>query len=128
MKLEILLPNKIFYQQETEKIQAEGKEGYFILLPHHIDYISLLEPSIITTYFKEKRYYIAVDGGILIKDGDLVSVSTKNAEATENFEKLHEKIKETFQTEEEAKRKIHQAFNYLENKFLQRFQTFIKKP
>ena len=38
MQLKIVLPTKIFLEQEARKVAAEAENGAFVLLPQHIDY------------------------------------------------------------------------------------------
>ena len=49
MTVKIFLPTEIFLEQENIlALTAEGLEGYFTLLPQHIDYVSILVPGILT--------------------------------------------------------------------------------
>ena len=48
MKLVVALPHRIAVQSRVFKVSAEGTHGTFTLLPHHLDYVVLLEPGILT--------------------------------------------------------------------------------
>ncbi len=45
MKLKVLLPTEIFINEEVEKVVAEADNGYFCLLPRHVDFVSALVPG-----------------------------------------------------------------------------------
>ena len=80
MRLKVLAPAKIIVDKEAEKIVARGLEGYFCLLPHHVDFVSGLSPGILSleeTAGGEQS--LAIDEGILVKCGDEVLVATRNA-------------------------------------------------
>ena len=46
MNLKILLPAEILIDNEVTKIVAEAENGYFCLLPHHVDFVASLIPGI----------------------------------------------------------------------------------
>ncbi|HMP53269.1 MAG TPA: F0F1 ATP synthase subunit epsilon [Candidatus Melainabacteria bacterium] len=81
MKLSIQMPSRIFLEQEdVVKIVAESTRGSFGILPNRLDCIAYLVPGIFLYELAGKdEFYIAVDCGILVKDGDRVSVSVHNA-------------------------------------------------
>lgn len=45
MKLSIITPEKKFYAGEITELMSENNEGKFGILPHHIDYITVLKPA-----------------------------------------------------------------------------------
>ena len=47
MKLKVLLPTEIFINEEVEKVVAEADNGYFCLLPRHVDFVSALVPGLL---------------------------------------------------------------------------------
>lgn len=48
MRVKIILPYKTILDIKVKKISAPGLEGYFQLLPKHIDYTWILKPGILT--------------------------------------------------------------------------------
>ena len=48
MQVKILLPSTVFLDQVAKKLVAEGQNGFFCLLPRHIDYTNALVPGILT--------------------------------------------------------------------------------
>jgi F-type H+-transporting ATPase subunit epsilon len=47
MRLKILLPTEIILDKEVIKVVAEAENGYFCLLPRHVDFVSTLVPGIL---------------------------------------------------------------------------------
>jgi F-type H+-transporting ATPase subunit epsilon len=80
LRLKIFLPSNAFAEEEVDKVVGEGPEGGFCLLPRHIDYVTALVPGILTyrTVEAEERF-LAIDSGILVKQGNQVLVSTRFA-------------------------------------------------
>jgi F-type H+-transporting ATPase subunit epsilon len=89
MKLKILLPTTILLEAETEEIVAEAENGSFGLLPSHIDFVTALVPGILSyTTTTGEIVYLAVDEGILVKQGEVVLVSTRKAVKGKDFKQL----------------------------------------
>ena len=83
MRLKILVPAGLFLDRAVEKILAESTQGWFCLLPKHIDMASALTPGILTYVADGKSYHLAVKGGVLVKKGDMVRISSRAAVAGE---------------------------------------------
>lgn len=80
MKLKVWLPTEVLLEEEVSRIKAEGENGWFGLLPKHIDFVTALVPGVMTFEPCGKpEEYLAIDRGILVKCGEAVSVSTRNA-------------------------------------------------
>jgi len=80
LNIKILLPSEVFYEGEAGKLTAEAPNGYFCLLPRHIDYVCALVPGIMMIEETAGNVSLfAVDSGILVKRGNDVFVSTRNA-------------------------------------------------
>ena len=64
----------------SDRIKAEAENGWFGLLPKHIDFVTALVPGVMTFQPGGRpEEYLAIDHGILVKCGPEVSVSTRNA-------------------------------------------------
>ena len=79
MRLRILLPTHVEIDEEVDKVSAEGLEGAFCLLPRHLDWVAGLVPSLLSYEQDGQERFLAVNGGILVKCGDEVAVSTFEA-------------------------------------------------
>lgn len=80
MRLVVLAPTRVVVDQPAFKVVAEAANGMFCLLPRHVDFVAALVPGIL--YFvdgEERQRYVAVDEGILVKRGSVVSVSCYEA-------------------------------------------------
>ena len=126
MKLSVFLPSEIFLETTVKKIVGEGPEGSFGILPRHIDMATALVPGILS-YVTEtgREEFLAVDGGILVKEGEKVSVATLMA-VKGDLGALRKTV-ETFIGElTERERKTRSAVARLEADFIRRFVEFGK--
>ena len=80
MKLKVWLPAQMLLEEEVNRIKAEAENGWFGILPKHVDFVTALVPGVMTFQPRGKpEEYLAIDHGILVKCGPDVSVSTRNA-------------------------------------------------
>ncbi|GAG39651.1 unnamed protein product, partial [marine sediment metagenome] len=87
--LKILLPDKTFLKMEVKKVTAEAENGWFCLLPKHVDFTTSLTPGILMLTTSEgKDILLAIDEGILVKYGEKVIISTRNAIEGEDLGEL----------------------------------------
>jgi len=99
MKLKVWAPTEVVFEQEVTKIKAEAENGWFGILPRHVDYVTSLVPGILSFELPEKRTeYLAIDHGILIKCGSEVSISTRNAVRGADLTTLKEAVRKQFHT------------------------------
>jgi F-type H+-transporting ATPase subunit epsilon len=110
MKLTVWLPAQVLLQEEVVRIRAEAENGWFGLLPRHIDFVTSLVPGILAFEPAGKpEEYLAIDRGILVKCGPEVSVSTRAAVRGADLGQLQQALKTQFQAQEEREKK---AFAY----------------
>ncbi|WP_373536815.1 F0F1 ATP synthase subunit epsilon [Microcoleus sp.] len=80
MYLKVVLPTKILLEIDVLKVNAEAENGMFCLLPHHLDFVATLVPSLLSFISSEdEEQFLAIDRGILVKQGDRVTVATQHA-------------------------------------------------
>jgi len=80
MRLKVWVPTEVLLDEEVTKVKAEAENGWFCILPRHIDFVTALVPGILSFEAPGKpTQYLAIDHGILVKCGPEVSVSTRNA-------------------------------------------------
>ncbi|HSM25598.1 MAG TPA: F0F1 ATP synthase subunit epsilon [Anaerolineaceae bacterium] len=97
MDLKILLPTEVFLETKASKIVAEAGDGFFGLLPRHVDFVSALVPSIFSYWNEDdEEILMAIDRGLLVKFGQEVLVSTRNAVSGVDLQELQRLIDETF--------------------------------
>ena len=105
MKLTVRLPSEVLLEEEVERIKAEAVDGWFGILPRHIDFVTALEPGVMTFQARGKaEEYLAVDHGILVKCGADVSVSTRNAVRGTSLEHLKTEVELQFRAREEREK------------------------
>lgn len=122
MKLKILLPAKVLLEEEVEKITAEAENGFFTILPRHVDFVSALVPSIFTYVASGgSEQYLALDEGILVKQGDFLYVSAARAVQGESLEALQETVESELKVLGESEKKSRAVMSRLEADTLRRF-------
>ncbi len=97
MKFKVRLPAEVLLEEDVQRIKAEAENGWFELLPKHIDFVTALVPGVLTFEPSGKpEQYLAVDHGILVKCGAEVSVSTRNAIRGTNLTQLRKDVELQF--------------------------------
>ena len=105
MTLKVWLPSEVLFEQEVTRIKAEAENGWFGLLPRHIDFVTALVPGVMTFQsFGKPEEYLAIDRGILVKCGSEVSVSTRNAVRGTNLSRLKADVEQQFLTQQEREK------------------------
>jgi len=126
MNLKILLPFKVFAEQNAvTRIVAESREGSFGLLPQRLDCVAALEPGILTYEAQgENEQYVALDKGVLVKSGQEVLISVRNAIAGTDLRQLREAVEREFLTLDEHEQNLRSVMVKLESTFARRFADF----
>ena len=126
MTLKILLPFRIFAEQKAvTRIVAETRQGAFGLLPQRLDCVAALEPGILIYETDgEEEKYVALDEGVLVKSGQEVLVSVRNAIAGTDLRQLREAVEREFLTLDEQEQSLRSVMAKLESSFVRRFADF----
>lgn len=123
MTLRVLTPTSVLLAREVSTVIAEGAEGAFGLKPRHVDYVAALVPGLL--YFEEEEggegRYAAVDRGILVKRGDEVLVSVRDAAYGAELEELVRTVHTRFLQLDDQERDVRTALARLESDFVRRF-------
>jgi len=117
MRLKVVLPMRIFLDQEVTKVVAEAANGSFCLLPKHIDFVAALVAGIISFESEKGEEYLAVDEGVLVKRASEVRVSTRRAVRSKDLGELKQIVKQEFRTLDERERKTRSILAKLEADF-----------
>ncbi|MDD4161365.1 MAG: F0F1 ATP synthase subunit epsilon [Methanothrix sp.] len=117
MRLKVVLPMRIFLDQEVTKVIAEAANGSFCLLPKHIDFVAALVPGIITFESEKGEEYLATDEGVLVKRASEVKVSTRRAVRSKNLGEMKKIVTQEFRTLDEREKKTRSILIKLEADF-----------
>ena len=124
IELKIYLPSGIFLEVKVGKVKGESPAGGFCLLPRHIDYVTALVPSIFSyTSLDGRESFLALDNGILTKQGQEVVIAARRAVDGE-LGKLHQEVEHMLAASEEREKMNKSAVAKLEAGFLRRFMEF----
>ncbi len=121
MRLKVLLPMKVFIDQDVNKVIAEAGNGYFCILPKHIDFIAALVPSILSFEHNGEEEFLAIDEGVLVKCSSDLKVSTRRAVRSKNLGTLKQTLEEEFRILDEGEKKTRTILAKLELDFARRF-------
>jgi F-type H+-transporting ATPase subunit epsilon len=95
MRLRVATPTAVVVDaSETTSVRAEDATGHFGILPGHADFLTVLEPSVVTWRDAAGReHFVAIRGGILtVREGRLVEVVTREAVADDDLTVLREAV------------------------------------
>lgn len=130
MHLKILLPYKVFADIENvKKIVVETSAGSYGILPRRLDCTATLVPGILlyeTENEGEGERYIAVTDGILIKAGNEVVVSVRNAIGNAPLGKLRTLVEQEMLQLDDLEVNARSVMAKLETGFLRNFQKLRK--
>ena len=114
MNFKLFTPTQILLDIPIDKIDVEALDGFFTLLPRHIDFVTALKSGILTYTTNGKKRYAACDHGVLVKQGDTVRVSTALAILNDDIESLKKTIAITFKNMEQERKELNLSMARLE--------------
>ncbi|MGK7884849.1 MAG: F0F1 ATP synthase subunit epsilon [Crocosphaera sp.] len=123
MHLKVLVPTEVFVDANVIKIVAEAENGSFCLLPHHIDFLAALVPGILSyTLENKEEVFLAINEGILVKQGNDIFVSTLQAVQDKDLETLQTTVSKKFRILDEREKLIRSALAKFEATIIRRFR------
>ena len=97
MRLKVLLPSRVLVDEEVTKVVAEAENGWFCLLPRHVDFVAALVPGILVfTTTDGAEGLVAIDHGMLVKREVEVLVSVWRGATGEDLESLRAVVEREF--------------------------------
>lgn len=124
MTLKVLLPTSYLLEEKVFKVRGESSQGEFCLKPRHIDYTTALTPGIFSyVSHMGKEHFLAVDNGILVKQGLEVMLATRRAVKGELGE-LEREVENMLNEKVEREKQSRSAVAKLEIGFIKRFLEF----
>jgi len=126
LRLKIFQPSEIFLDTLVTKVVGESPAGSFAILPRHIDMATALAPGILSCETEDRgTTFLALNGGILVKQGDQISIATRLAIGGE-LGALRKEVDRIINEVDERERKTRSAVARLEADFVRRFVEFGK--
>jgi F-type H+-transporting ATPase subunit epsilon len=87
MSLQVLIPTGVMLETEILSLSASDASGQFGLLPNHQDFCTALVPCLVMYRDAEgDERHLAVDGGVLLLEGNHLSIVTREAFAVPDIE------------------------------------------
>ncbi|HRX61746.1 MAG TPA: F0F1 ATP synthase subunit epsilon [Candidatus Competibacter sp.] len=122
MHLKLLIPTEILVDESVVKLNAEGPEGHFCLLPQHRDWVATLVPGLVSFVALDGgEIFVAVDRGILVKCGDEVLVSVRRAVRGGDLAGLRDVVETHFRHCDDQEKVARGAIARLEAGVIRRF-------
>ncbi|NQX83901.1 MAG: ATP synthase F1 subunit epsilon [Mycoplasmataceae bacterium] len=80
IKLKIVTPEKIFYEDYVDVFTIKTIEGFIGLMKGHIPFISLIKPCTFTLNYDEgtRKEKVVVSRGVIYTDGSMIQVITND--------------------------------------------------
>jgi F-type H+-transporting ATPase subunit epsilon len=122
MNLKVLLPTEVLVEEDVAKVTTEAHNGFFCLLPRHVDFVAAIVPGIL--FFETvggRETFLALDEGILVKCGQEVVVSTRNAVLGPDLGQLKRTVEERFKVLDDREKTARSAMVKIEAGFIRRF-------
>jgi F-type H+-transporting ATPase subunit epsilon len=126
MNLKILLPFEVFTERtDVLRVVTETQGGSFGLLPHRLDCAAALSPGILIYETDlDGEVYVAVDEGVLVKTGQDVLISVRQALTGTNLAELRELVEQKFLRLNDQEQNVRTVMAKLETGFLRHFASF----
>ncbi len=122
MRLKVLLPTRLLCETEVSQVTAESANGFFSLLPRHIDFVTALVPGLLFYRLPDgEQEFLAVDEGILVKCGPEVRISTYNAIRGPDLGTLQAQVRQQFRQVNERERRARDALFRLQAELVRRY-------
>ncbi len=115
MQLTVCSPMGTVLQTEALKVTFETLNGFYTLMPKHVDFVAAMKPNIVRyTDENNNESYVACHRGIVVKKGKNVTMSVQNAVVSKSLESLSTVIKNDFKENEERRKELNLAMARLE--------------
>lgn len=115
MQFKVFTPTGILIDLPVKKIDFEGLDGFWTLLPKHADIVNTLSAGIVSYMTEDgKMHYIACNKGITVKKDKEVCISTPLGIMDDDLEKLTQTIAIDFKQMEEERKEVNTTLAKLE--------------
>lgn len=124
MHLRIVTPAKMCVDRKVRRLVAEAPNGFFGMLPNHLDFVTQLVPGILLYQPEDGSddRFVAVNYGTLVKCGNDVRVAVRGAIEGDDLGRLQERLETEFHKQDEDERVARSALARLEASMIRRFR------
>lgn len=119
MRLAVVTPGAGLVDAEATKVTAEAADGWFCLLPRHVDMVTALVAGLLV--YEDGagvEHFVALDEAVLVKCQEEVLVSTPRAEVADSLGQLPSTLARGLAERDERERQTRAAMRRLEATFL----------
>ena len=128
MRLRVITPAAVRVDRPVNRLVAEAPDGFFGMLPHHIDFVTQLLPGILVFEPEDDGTdrFVAINSGTLVKCGEDVRVAVRGAIEGDDLSRLRNRVETEFREHDEQERDARAALTRLEAAMIRRFRDFEK--
>ena len=126
-RLSVVTPTSMF-EREIKHIRLKDETGFFGVMKNHIDFLTVLVPSL--CYYRDVRdreMFLAVDGGILDVRGGIASLTSREVHESEDADKLAEIIEKTILDRTGAEQAFRKMLEGIERSFVEKTIEFVRQ-
>jgi F-type H+-transporting ATPase subunit epsilon len=119
-RLNIVTPTGIF-ARDISHIRLRDESGYFGVMKGHIDFLTVLVPSL--CYYRDingREVFLAVDAGIFSIRLGAVTLATREVFESEDAEKLADIIENTFLARSISEESVRRMLDDIEKSFMEK--------
>jgi len=122
MTITVLLPERtLLHDEKVDRLIIESQEGSFCLEPRHVDYAAPVVPGILTIVHGDREHFVGTGEGVVVKVGDEVLVSVRDAVTGADLGRLEETIQRRHAARADRADEIRRAADRLESSLVRRF-------
>jgi len=122
MQVILRLPTRTLFEARVQRLTAMSPTGAFGILPNHVDFVTVLVPSVLTlqTVDGGERIF-GLDEGLLVKKGHEVAVTALRGVLGDDLLGLQQTVETCFVQMDEEERQARAALSRLEADMVRRF-------
>lgn len=119
LEITVLLPERVLLATSALKVSGDAVNGSFVVLPRHIDFVTALVPGVLSIWpATGTTTYVAIDHGILVKQGASVWVSVLQAIPGDDLDQLLPVVEAEFRQLDDRQTQSRSALAQLEVGFM----------
>ena len=126
-RLSVVTPTSMF-EREIKHIRLKDETGFFGVMKNHIDFLTVLVPSL--CYYRDsnnREMFLAVDGGILDVREGTASLTSREVHESEDADKLAEIIEKTILDRTGAEQAFRKMLEGIERSFVEKTIEFVRQ-